>query len=97
MQKHGFLLAVLLLLVGCGQGLPRPGDTVAPRIVQPVNWTAGEETELFVELAATNESGRIRRLTFAASPNENPVASFVFYDTHGEVIGREEVELSTRC
>ena len=66
----------LLILVGCfsGNRLPGPGDTVAPRIVQPINWLAGEMGEIYVDLSAKNEGGNVRQLGFAASPVENPQA-----------------------
>ena len=89
----------LLILVGCfsGNRLPGPGDTVAPRIVQPINWLAGEMGEIYVDLSAKNEGGNVRQLGFAASPVENPVASVVFYDATGAVVAEEDVELSQRC
>ena len=88
----------ILPLVGCGtSSLPMPGDVVAPRLVESVIWQPGGETNLFVELAATNKAGESRRLGFAASPTHNPVATVVFYDEIGEQIGNRVVELSQRC
>ena len=97
MRKYWVWPGVFLLLVGCSQGLPGPGDTVAPRLTQPINWTAGEMGELWVDLAATNASGNSRRLSFAASPVENPIATVAFFDGQGSLVGEEEVELSQRC
>ena len=96
-MKRAFFLGTLLL-AGCGQGdMPLPGDVVAPRLTEAVAWNAGGETNLFVELAATNDAGESRRLGFAASPVNNPVASVVFYDEAGGQICSEKVELSQRC
>ena len=97
MRKYGTWVGIVLLLTGCSQGLPRPGDAVAPRLTQPVNWTAGEKGELWVDLAATDASGIARRLSFAASPVENPIVTVTFYDGQGGLVGEEEVELSQRC
>ena len=98
MKKRVILCGMLLLLAGCSsQVFPRPGDTVSPRLAQPVKWTAGKMGELWVDLAATSESGSTRRLGFSASPTENPIASVAFFDAGGALIGEEKVELSQRC
>ena len=78
-------------------GLPQAGDTVIPRLVREVDWEPGQDGELWVELAATNEAGRTRRLSFAASPTRNPIAHVRFYDANGEAVESCEVEISQRC
>ena len=56
----------LLLLSGVNRsGLPRAGDTVSPRLVQETQWEPGGEGQLWVELAATDQSGDSRRLSFS--------------------------------
>ena len=96
-MKRAIFLGTLLL-VGCGRSsLPLPGDIVAPRLFLPVTWNAGDEVDLWVELAATNKAGNSRRLGFAASPSKNPIANVVFYDETGGQIRSKKVELSQRC
>ena len=106
MSKKPNLLAVLLVLVIGGlilsswfgnSGLPRAGDTVSPRLVQEIHWEAGQEGELWVDLAATSPAGKSRRLSFAASPSHNPIAHVSFYDDGGEPIAPSIAELSQRC
>ena len=98
MRRIILSLAVLLVIAGCSnQGLPRSGDTVAPNLVRPLVFKEGKAAELWVELAATTESGASRRLSFSASPSEDPIATVAFFDADGEQIGVEEIALSQRC
>ena len=98
MRRLLCVTAVLATLVGCNtNGLPGPGDIVSPNLVRPVNWTAGKSGEVWAELSAKSKSGVERRLSFAASPVNNPIASVVFYNAEGDTIGGDEVELSQRC
>ena len=79
-----------------GGGSARPGETVRPQLVQEVNWRAGEATTLFVEVVAGDSGGQIRRLGFLPS-RVNPIADVQFFDSAGEKIGADSVELSHRC
>lgn len=96
-----FPITVPLLLTGClelgNSGLPEPGDVVSPRLVREIQWAPGEEGELWVDLSATNAAGRTRSLSFAASPQTNPVAHVRFYNAEGNDVASREVELSVRC
>ena len=98
-QPIVFLSAAMLISVaGCGHsGFPQPGDVVFPNIVRNIHWTAGKSGEVWAELSAKDESGQSRRLSFAASPVKNPVATVVFYDADGATVGHDEVELTERC
>ena len=107
MRKRSLGLTVFLAGVGIlglissvflrSSGLPQPGDKVSPRLVQEIEWTPGQQGPLWVELAATSESGKTRRLGFQASPKENPIALVRFYDSANDLIRPLEVELSQRC
>ncbi len=93
-----FLAAMLILVAGCGySGLPQSGDVVSPAIVQGINWTAGKHGEIWAELSARDALGNSRRLGFAASPVNNPVANVVFYGADGKSVGQDQVELTERC
>ena len=93
----GALGAVLMFGLVGSQGLPQPGDTIHPRLVQDVEWKPGEEGELWVELAASSKSGEIRRLSFAATPRKNPTAQIQYFADDGQLLGSELVEISQRC
>ncbi len=92
------LMSVAILAVGCSSsGLPQPGDTVSPRIVNKLQWEPGNKVDLRVELSAKETSGNSRQLSFRASPKKNPVARVHFYDATGAKIKSQDVELSIRC
>ena len=89
---------LVLCAAGCADpGVPRPGDTVAPRIVQIENWTPGQRGVIYVLLEATDQSGNTRQLSFRASPSANPVAQIDFFDDGGQFVESADVELSERC
>jgi len=99
-MREWFVLsvAVVCMAAGCSDsGMPGPGDTVSPRIVDPLNWSAGQTGMLRVELHAKNKTGQLRRLGFAVSPTTNPVAQVQFFDADGQAIELLDVELSKRC
>ena len=100
MRNRMLLTGSVVLLSGCMANfsqLPQAGDTVAPRLARPLTLKAGDVSEIWVDLAATNASGAMRRLGFAASPNHVPVATLTFFDAQGEMLGEQEVALSERC
>jgi len=90
--------AMLASVAGCSRsGVPQPGDVVSPEVIRTIQWTAGESSDIWAALAATNEAGESRQLGFAASPINNPLATVVFYGADGETVGEDEVELTERC
>ena len=90
--------ASLALMLGCSQsGYPQPGEIVVPKLSRSINWTAGKNGGVWATLTAQNQSGEVRRLSFAASPMVNPVATVVFYGAEGSLVGEDEVELTERC
>ena len=95
----GLLGITVSAMIGCSQraAMPREGDTVAPRLVQNIKWRPGEEGELWVELTATADGEETRSLSFAASPQNNPVAEINFFAADGQPIGSERVEIAERC
>jgi len=105
MRKHSVTIILIgLAIVGAARliylsrsGMPQAGDTVRPRLVQEIEWEPGQDGPLWVELAATNESGDSRCLSFATSPKHNPVALVSFYDSAGKPMSPSTVEPSQRC
>jgi hypothetical protein len=101
MQVVGVAALVILVgLLNCSQqdGQPRAGETVTPRLEQPVYWTAGASGGLGVRLyARAAESGAERLLGFRAMPlDRNPVANIAFYRDE-QLLSTLQVILSHRC
>jgi hypothetical protein len=93
-------LAVLVALPGCGNySALRPGDTVTPRLSEPMSWTAGEAGGLGVRLfASSRESSRLRPLGFGCTARgANPVATITFFDGNEQLGSPLQVALDHRC
>ncbi len=101
MGKWTRWLAVALVgVAGCGYSSdkPRPGDEVKPALTDLIRWKAGQDRgSLWVDLQATDTSGKSRRLGFRASPTHNPVAHIEFFNADDRPIHTTSVELSQRC
>lgn len=90
----------LLTLAGCGQSasLPKAGETLQPKLSQPLRLVAGKGAQIYVRLQAISSQGDARELTgFDAYQGHHPQADLVFFDAEGEEIQRCSVALETRC
>ncbi len=95
-----WLAVALIAAAGCGfsSDLPRAGDEVKPALTDPIKWKAGQDRgSLWVDLQATDASGKSRRLGFRASPTHNPVANIEFFNADDRPIHTTSVELNQRC
>lgn len=94
----GFMFLLVPLIPGCaGAKPPQPGETVAPKLTENINWSAGKNQAVWVLLYATDGEGKSRPLAHEASPKNNPKAQVVFYDSSGAVLLEQEYELNNRC
>ena len=88
----------VLGLTGCGSGQPRPGDTVSPKLDQPLRWMAGRNAQISIRLQAQGkDEGQPRPLNFISGVSEDPVARVTFFAGSEKLGDERTVTLSHRC